>query len=266
MPAGTASSSAAATPIGSRRVLALAALALGLAGCGGPSSFAARYDVGGYELYLECRGSGSPVVILEAGLGGGHGSWHKVESKLARQTRTCAYDRAGIGDSDPRPVSPVSIARPVHELHALLKYAGVHGPYVYVGHSIGGIYSLAYTRTYPRQVAGAVYVDATDPASVGILPDGSGAVAFGGTSQPPQVRMGTRPAIYLAANNSGAGYLQGVRNTRLVRAVGSSHMVQEDRPALVIEAVREVVDAVRDGRPLPPCSKSRLPRVGGHCE
>jgi pimeloyl-ACP methyl ester carboxylesterase len=238
---------------------------LGLAGCGGQSSFATLYDVGGYELYLECRGSGTPVVILEAGLGGGHEAWHKVERKLARQTRTCAYDRAGIGDSEPRPVSPVGIARPVHELHALLKYAGVHAPYVYVGHSIGGIYSLAYTETYPRQVAGAVYVDATNPASVGVLPDGSGAVAFSGPDEPFNVRLGSRPAIYLAANNSGEGYLAGDRNARLVQAVGSSHMVQEDRPGLVIEAVREVVDAVRDDKPLPACSKSRLTRVGGRC-
>jgi hypothetical protein len=135
-----------------------------------------------------------------------------------------------------------------------------------VGHSIGGIYSLAYTRAYSHEVAGAVYVDATDPSSVGLLPDGADVVAFGEPGRSVHVSLGTRPAVYLAANNSGAGYLADDANGRLAEAVGSGHSIQDDRPALVVEAVREVVHAVREKKPLPACQKSRLPRVGGRCE
>jgi pimeloyl-ACP methyl ester carboxylesterase len=211
---------------------------------------------------MECRGSGTPVVLLEAGLGSGHEAWSRVEPKIARQTRTCAYDRAGIGRSGDRRASPVPIDEPVHELHALLHAADVDPPYVYVGHSVGGIYALAFMRSFPTAVAGAVYVDGTPPSFADLLGDGRGVVRFAGPSGPVTAKLGGRPAIYLAANNSGSGYGE----AEGVEAVGSGHSIQDDRPALVIEAVREVVDAVRDHEQLPPCRDSRLPRAGGRCE
>jgi pimeloyl-ACP methyl ester carboxylesterase len=149
----------------------------------------------------------------------------------------------------------------------LLRAAGVEPPYVYVGHSIGGIYALAYSAAYPDEIAGVVYVDSTDPFdATGVLPDGAGAVDYG----PPdpsllRVRLGGRPAIYLSANNSGTGYLRGATNATLVEAVGSGHNIQDDRPKLVVEAIREVVDAAREARPLLQCRNSALVRDGGRC-
>jgi pimeloyl-ACP methyl ester carboxylesterase len=250
--------------------LALACAAMCLPGCGGkPQTFAKTFDVGGYRLFLECRGRGKPTVILEAGLGGGdEEAWTRIERPARRITRVCEYDRAGLGRSEPRSgASAASVRRVARELHRLLQAAGVDPPYVYVGHSIGGIYALAYSAAYPDEVAGAVYVDSTDPFyTTGILPDGAGAVDYG----PPDpsllhVRLGSRPAIYLAAHNSGTGYLRGATNASLVEAVGSGHSIQDDRPKLVLEAIREVVDAARKDMPLPPCRHSALVRDGGRC-
>jgi pimeloyl-ACP methyl ester carboxylesterase len=242
-----------------------------LAGCGGkpPQTFAKAFDVGGYKLFLECRGHGEPAVILEAGLGSSdEEAWTRIERPARRVTRVCEYDRAGLGRSGPRPgTSPAPVGRVARELHRLLGAAGVDPPYVYVGHSIGGIYALAYSAAYPDEVAGAVYIDSTDPRyATGVLPDGAEAVDYG----PPdpsllQVRLGRRPAIYLSAHNSRAGYLRGATNARLVEAVGSGHSIQDDRPKLVLEAIREVVDAAREDMRLPPCRHSPLVRDGGRC-
>jgi pimeloyl-ACP methyl ester carboxylesterase len=269
MRATTASSSAAAIRTASSLACFAAALAL-LAACGSEQRpFAKRFDIGGYTLFLECHGHGDPTVLLEAGLGGDHvDAWQRIEGDVRRETRTCAYDRAGLGRSDPRPGNrPAPVRLVASELHNLLDVANVDRPFVYVGHSIGGIYSLAYSKDYPDEVAGAVYVDGTDPfEATGVLGDGAGGVDYGGPYPPLlQVRLGDRPAIFLSAVNSGKEYLKGSTNGRLVEAVGSGHGIQDDNPDLVLEAIREVVESVRSGDELPPCKESGLPKVGGRC-
>ena len=94
-------------------------------------------DVGGFRLHINCVGTGSPTVVLDAGLGGSSLDWSLVQPELGRSTRVCAYDRAGMGWSDPgpQPRTPGQIAR---ELHTLLTNAGIAGPYVLVGHSLAG--------------------------------------------------------------------------------------------------------------------------------
>ena len=118
-------------------------------------------DVGGYRLHLSCTGTarpGSPTVILEAGLGDTSLVWSKVQPGVASFTRVCSYDRAGLGWSDTSPL-PRTAGRIVTELHTLLARAGVPGPYVLVGHSLGGLIMQLYASTYPQQVAGLVLVD-----------------------------------------------------------------------------------------------------------
>lgn len=120
-------------------------------------------DIGGRTLNIDCVGSGSPAVILEAG-GGGFGGygWREVQSKVAKFTTVCWYDRAGEGWSDPSPTAPSS-ATIVQDLHELLRRTPVPGPYVMVGHSIGGEYVRIFTARYPSDVAGVVLVDSSHP-------------------------------------------------------------------------------------------------------
>ncbi|HHY55514.1 MAG TPA: alpha/beta fold hydrolase [Chloroflexi bacterium] len=116
-------------------------------------------DVGGHRLHLHCMGEGSPTVILEAGWGSFSSDWSLVQPLMASQTRVCAYDRAGSGWSDvgPLPRTPERIAT---ELHTLLHNAGESGPFVLVGHSLGGRYVRMYAALHPDEVAGLVLVDA----------------------------------------------------------------------------------------------------------
>ena len=120
-------------------------------------------DIGGRSLNINCAGSGSPAVILESG-GGGYGGygWRKVQAEVAKFTTVCWYDRAGEGWSDPAPIARSS-ATIVHDLHELLQSAPVAGPYVLVGHSIGGEYVRIFTSKFPSEVAGVVLVDSSHP-------------------------------------------------------------------------------------------------------
>jgi len=120
------------------------------------------YTVDGSTFHLQCTGEGSPTIILEAGLGSGALSWGMVQPELSGVTRVCAYDRAGLGWSSPR--SDVRDAAHVEsELTALLGKAGIEGPLVLVGHSLGGLYARLYASRHPDSVAGLVLIDSATP-------------------------------------------------------------------------------------------------------
>ena len=141
----------------------------------GPGDFAGRVEIpGGRSLYLECRGSGFPTVVLEAGLrsrgdvwtGSRRGVGTGVASRVSRFTRVCFYDRPGtlarfpdVSRSDPVPM-PRSTGEVVADLHALLTAAGVPAPYVMAGASTGGLIVRQYAGLHPAEVSGLVLVDA----------------------------------------------------------------------------------------------------------
>ncbi|GAB3309678.1 hypothetical protein GCM10027451_19690 [Geodermatophilus aquaeductus] len=120
------------------------------------------YDVGGHRLHLDCTGSGGPTVVLLSGLGGFSASWARIAPAVADTARVCAYDRAGQGWSEDAPGPQDGVAAAT-DLHALLDAAGERGPYVLVGHSIGGDHAMVYADRYPEQVAGMVLLDTTSP-------------------------------------------------------------------------------------------------------
>jgi len=131
-------------------------------------------DIGGRRMHIDCRGTGSPTVILESGLGtGGTLDWALVHDRIARFTRACAYDRAGIMWSDAKD-APQRASAVADDLHAMLKSAGITDPLVLVGHSIGGPYIRTYTGRYGDQVAGLVFVDGSHPDQVARLGKATG--------------------------------------------------------------------------------------------
>ena len=115
-------------------------------------------DVGGYRLHLACQGDGGPTVVMEAAIGETGLMWSLVQPAVAKTTRACVYDRAGLGWSDPSP-RPRTAEIMVEELHTLLGTAQVPGPYVLVGHSFGGLLVRLYAARHPQGVAGLVLVD-----------------------------------------------------------------------------------------------------------
>ena len=119
------------------------------------------FDVGGYRLYLRCTVEGNPTVVMDASAGEDSSTWSDVEPSLARVTRVCVYDRAGLGRSDPGTV-PRTSQTMVDDLTTLLRVAGVPGPYVLVGHSIAGFNVQLFAREDGGDtVVGVVLIDAT---------------------------------------------------------------------------------------------------------
>jgi len=119
-------------------------------------------DVGGHGMHINCTGQGSPIVILDSGLGDSYISWHKVQPQIAQFTRVCSYDRAGLGYSDPSP-RPRTSKVMAEELHALLHNAGIVPPYILAGHSMGGYNVRLFASLSRSEVAGMVLLDASHP-------------------------------------------------------------------------------------------------------
>lgn len=119
-------------------------------------------DVGGYRLHISCTGTGSPTVIIDAGWGDWSTMWAWVQPEVAKTTQVCTYDRAGYGWSEPGPL-PRNAAQFAEELHTLLQQAAIPGPYVLVGHSLGGLPVRVFTHEHPTEVAGVVLVESMIP-------------------------------------------------------------------------------------------------------
>ena len=116
----------------------------------GIGSLADARDV---SLHIHCVGHGEPRVIFDAGLGSDGTVWSNVLPEVGRFTTACAYDGAGLGQSGPAP-RPHTNRRMAEELHALLLAAGLNGPYVLVGHSMGGVNVRLFASEHPDDMAG----------------------------------------------------------------------------------------------------------------
>jgi pimeloyl-ACP methyl ester carboxylesterase len=255
------------------------------------------FDVGGRRLFLRCVGHRSPTVVFEGGL---TTDWYELQNQLAPFTRVCSYDHPGgpRSRSDPAP-TPRTARDFVADLHTLLRVAHVPGPYVLAGHSNGGLFTLLYASTYPRQVAGLVLIDAVHPATIKrrlamlkpILPPEEWQAArqrmltlLSRLLDPEQVDMWsserqTRRALrrspirplplvvithghpdpdtpYVELEEPFWQQLQRelarlVPGARLVVATNSGHDIQHDQPELVLDAICDVVLAVRTGDLVP---------------
>jgi len=126
-------------------------------------------SIGGRSVHLYCTGSGSPTLLLEAGLGDDFLSWRRVQPALSRTTRVCSYDRAGYGWSTAIPGTR-DTDHFVAELHDLLAAAHIDGPIVLMGHSMGGLIVRKYASLYPQGIVGMVFVDTSTPTQVERLP------------------------------------------------------------------------------------------------
>jgi hypothetical protein len=244
-----------------------------------------KIDVGGYSLYIECAGSGSPTVILEAGGGAPSATldragigipglaegWRTVRAALASETRVCAYDRAGLGASDRRPLglapTPATFA---DELHTLLANANVPGPYILYGGSFGGLLVSGHTLWFASDVVGLVFSDALGPGSAALTGVAEGWDAGADLDGLLRLQFGNRPLIVLTSTFTaeGADLIRRSSNSIWLDAPGTGHIIPAEAPQLTVEAVRVVLAAVQTSIELPPCEQTRLPTLvpRGRCQ
>ena len=229
-------------------VLLLMAVAGGLTTVGSataaqPAGTGQLVDIGGRRLYLQCQGSGSPVVILQAGLGGWSASWARIQPTIAATATVCSYDRAGHGRSDdaPLPQDGNAIAT---DLHTLLVKAGIPGPYVLVAHSSGGPYARVYTADYPDEVVGMVLLDPQPADAFTSLPDYRGTYDYlrlAGGVAPSIARIGLLgPLFGVSPNEATAAIARSQRDEfrALPAALEQAAKVTSigDRPLIIVSA------------------------------
>lgn len=130
-----------------------------------PKPVGKMVDIGGRKLHIHCTGTGTPTVIVENGGAVFSFDWELVQPQVARFTRICTYDRAGYAWSDPGPEFD-TFDQASHDLHVLLANAGIHAPFVLVGHSLGGMLVRYYQAKYPSDVVGMVLVDSSHEESL----------------------------------------------------------------------------------------------------
>lgn len=231
-------------------------------------------DAGGHNIRLISAGSGSPTVILEAGLGDTAESWRHVFPAIASFSRVVAYDRAGSGGLEPGP-KPRSYQQIATELHTALQRAGMAPPYVLVGHSLGGAFIRAYQHLYPSEVVGMVFVDpltesmADNPDQWTALKQVQSAMSMHGSDAVQgetdfliadcdrhcAVLRSLVPAtdlplaLLVARRDRPPGWEQSVTAIyqpwimaspfgRMIITPDSGHYIQNDQPELVIESIR----------------------------
>jgi alpha/beta hydrolase fold len=252
-----------------------------------------RFDVGGYKLFINCTGKGSPTVVLDIGLGGDGAVWFTVQRSAAKTLRVCSYDRAGRFRSDPRPSSePAPIKLLVQELHVLLANAHVPPPYVLVGHSLGGLTMRYYTKTFPDEVVGLVMVDSSYEGQFTFgspIASSRGEVVDAGEASEELLKsddLGNRALVVVEHgipfgpdDLGGQAPVPGIEivwrayqkriaqmstNSRLVIAKYAGHGIPRAQPRIIVVAIRQVVAAVRQKAKLPSCKKT-FARIGGRC-
>lgn len=232
---------------------------------------------------LISAGRGKPTVIFESGLGHGKDAWGDVFNKVAAETLSIAYDRAGYGQSE-RSAKPRHGKQIVEELRAMLVAENIPPPYVLVGHSLGGTIVKLFARSYPQEVAGVVLVDARHsdfashcrqngvprvlyepPLALFLLarPVIRNELAATATTTKQARRAGPFPKVPLIVltqrraethwpSGLGSTWVAAQRNMvkmsvlgRMEVCEGSGHNVHKDRPDVVVQAVLNVVNAVR---------------------
>jgi pimeloyl-ACP methyl ester carboxylesterase len=256
--------------------------------------------VNGYRLYFESSGTGTPVVVLDAGLNYGVGLWRLVQPAVATFTHVCSYDRVGMGKSDPAP-RPYSSSELADDLWALLANTGVEGPFVLVGHSFGGLTVRLFAHKHASVVVGMVLVDTPHPEHLvrwldafppqgpeehpemtesraeftrivqGIEdpPPGPGEVVLSTCLADARMTgpFGDLPLAIVSAGRPGKyppDFPQDVAqrvdafgremqrdltrlSTRSVYLIAeqSGHLVPQDQPRIVVEAIRQIVESAR---------------------
>ena len=281
-------------PQAMRVFVATALILAGLSGWTGPELRAAQTSqvekpgflariAEGKTIHIKCMGTGSPTVILTAGLG--DSAWQKVQPQVARVTKVCFWDRYGSGFSS-KGTGQETVAENTADLIAALKAARVRGPFVAVGHSLGAFESLLWKDRAPKAVVGMVLVDPSIPdqddrlKKAAHMPPLSGkalldplAISLKQVVNPkrnygemplivltstkvPELPAGTADVARMRAEfgamnaemHRGHAELAALSSRGVQRRVpDSGHYIQLDQPNAVIGAIEEVVTAARHG-------------------
>ena len=227
-----------------------------------PTAPAGRFAVGKdrHELALDCMGTGTPTIILEAGTDSSAvADLAPIEAALAERTTTCTYDRAGTGTSDPPTAARRTLDDVVADLHGLIAAAKLEGPYLLAGQSGGGNVAIHYAGRHPENVAGVVLIDTPAPVD-DLAKEFPGSQAWANPEHVDWVaaerlqhrrapRIGDAKLVILTASDGQSSakdqrfWLRLARGGKQ-RTLEGGHDLHEDNPDAVVAELEKALDAV----------------------
>lgn len=139
-------------------VLIISALFIGCASLNNSQ----QIDINGKTVEYILKGSGSPTIVFETGMGPTIDTWNSILDSLSKHTQVYAYNRPGYGNSQIHN-PPTTVIEVAAQLRENLMGHNIKPPYILVGHSAGGLYINMFARLFPEEVAGAVFIDASHP-------------------------------------------------------------------------------------------------------
>lgn len=230
------------------------------------------FSAAGVRQHLACAGKGPVTIVVVPGLGATASSWSAAAPGLTRITRTCRYDRPGLGASPARPRATqiVDAGLYARELAALLASAHEPGPYLVIGHSFGGLIAQSFARQFPKAVAGLLLAESVDARARGSAYWHEARHAVDMTRSRAAARgtllQGTGPLLVLSASNPERDHLGGpsygdsaaaiaawrasqramtrLTDDSLQVVARSGHVLQQDNPAATVAAVGVLAHAV----------------------
>lgn len=226
----------------------------------------------GQRQWISCSGSGSPTVVISSGLGATSSMWSKVLKPMRAHSRVCIVDRPGLGRSPARRASTRTDAgEHAAELRAVLAKAGERGPFILVGHSYAGLIVRAFAAAYPGDVCGMLLIDAVYPgihrtflpSYRGPWHEGGTTISMGASERATRggPNLGDTPLIVITAGDprKAVSWADRKWNAEQARsatlssdsehlfAKASGHVVQQDDPGIVIDAVTRLLAKSRAG-------------------
>ena len=212
-------------------------------------------ELQGYRLHVRCEGQGPVTILLEAGLNDFSLHWSRVQQLLSRETRTCSYDRAGLGWSDPSP-NPPTIENAANDLHAVLGSLSRPTPLILVGHSYGSLLLRMYAQQYPKDIRAIVLLDPANEFMAERIPGYAAALESGVDQFRRLVPLASLGLVALSAKSIPASQLQGEALQQYRAVVASRGFLK----AAALESA-EMPENLRVMRAFPQTALAKIPVV-----
>lgn len=220
-----------------------------------------RINVGGYNLHVNYYGEGDYTVIFEAGLGHGSEDWTLIQPEISKIAKTFSYERVGIGNSDTTKSRRTCLVQ-VRALHKLLDKVKAKAPYIIVAHSIGGFNARVFAATYPKEVAGIIFVDCAHENqfiklkgkqlkemremfdsiehSYDVLSSGNEVKSLRSKDSLRNIPIVVLRAIQPVFDQNDLVTLS--KYSKLIKVKDSGHFVQSDQPQIIIDSIKEIIE------------------------
>jgi pimeloyl-ACP methyl ester carboxylesterase len=223
-----------------------------------------KVNVGGYSLYVNYYGEGDHTVIFESGLGHGSEDWSLIQPEISKIARTFSYDRVGIGNSDTTKSRRTCLVQ-VQALHKLLDKVKAKPPYIVVAHSVGGLNARVFAATYPKEVAGIVFIDCSHENqfiklkgkqlkemkelfdsiehSYDVISSGNEVKKLRDKDSIRNIPIVVLTAVQPALDQNDLSKLS--KYSKFIHVKDSGHFIQSDQPQIIIESIKEIIEKIK---------------------